>query len=65
MLDKIVYILKSIFTRKKKTIKRVVSDYEYNDDRKIREDETNRILEKISKSGIGSLKKKEKKFLGI
>lgn len=65
MLDKIVHILKSIFAGKKTTAKRVFSDYEYNDMRKIKEDETNRILDKISKRGIGSLTKKEKKFLGI
>jgi hypothetical protein len=65
MINKIIYFFKSIFGIRYEKIKRVVSDDDYNDLRKIKEDETNRILEKISKSGIGSLTKKEKKFLGI
>jgi hypothetical protein len=60
----ILNMFKSFFIRDKKLRGRVVSDYEYNDLRKMKEDETNRILEKISKKGVASLTEKEKKFLG-
>jgi membrane associated rhomboid family serine protease len=42
---------------------RMMTDEEYNADAKTRQDETNRILDKISKSGYESLSKKEKDFL--
>ncbi len=38
-------------------------DYEYNDLKKKREDELDRILEKIQKHGIETLSKEEKAFL--
>lgn len=63
VLSKVLAILSSFFVRKKRR-GRVVSDYEYNDLRKIKEDETNRILDKISKKGLDSLTEKEKNFLG-
>ena len=42
---------------------RKMTDEEYNENAKLRQDETNRILDKISKSGYDSLSKKEKDFL--
>lgn len=38
-------------------------DYDYNDLKKKREDELDRILEKIQKHGIETLSKEEKAFL--
>lgn len=56
--------LKNIFkTKTTKVKKRYISDYEYNDLRKLREDKMNSILEKISKRGFDSLSESEKKFL--
>lgn len=42
---------------------RQMTDEEYNENAKARQDEINRILDKISKSGYESLSKKEKDFL--
>jgi len=42
---------------------RKMTDEEYNENAKARQDETNRILDKISKSGYESLNKREKDFL--
>lgn len=42
---------------------RKMTDEEYNENAKVRQKETDRILEKISKSGYESLNKKEKDFL--
>lgn len=43
--------------------KRLIDDYEFNSIRKEKEDELNRILEKISEKGMKSLTKKEQQFL--
>ena len=43
--------------------KRLIDDYEYNSIRKEKEDELNRILDKISEKGMKSLTKKEQQFL--
>ncbi len=61
----------NLFRRKKRpklTVKkgrdvRKMTDEEYNADAKARQDEINRILDKIGKSGYDSLSKKEKDFL--
>lgn len=61
----------NLFRRKKRpklTVKhgrdvRQMTDDEYNANAKLRQDEMNRILDKISKSGYESLSKKEKDFL--
>ena len=42
---------------------RRMTDEEYNEDKKRRQEQTDRILDKISKSGYESLTKKEKDFL--
>ena len=46
-----------------KVRKRFISDDEFNDMRKKREDKMNSILEKISKKGYDSLSQHEKNFL--
>jgi hypothetical protein len=43
--------------------KRLIDDYEYNSIRKEKEDELNRILDKISEKGMKSLTKQEQQFL--
>lgn len=43
--------------------KRFIDDYEFNSIRKEKEDELNRILEKISEKGMKSLTKEEQQFL--
>ena len=48
---------------KTKVEKRFIDDYEYNSIRKEKEDELNRILDKISEKGMKSLTKQEQKFL--
>jgi len=53
--------IKKLFTKPSK--KRLIDDYEFNSIRKEKEDELNRILDKISEKGIKSLTKKEKDFL--
>jgi len=61
----------NLFRRKKRpklTVKhgrdvRTMSDEEYNANAKLRQDQMNQILDKISKSGYESLSKKEKDFL--
>jgi Txe/YoeB family toxin of Txe-Axe toxin-antitoxin module len=58
--------LKKLFSKDSNQVrieKRVISDYEFNDMRKKREDKMNSILEKISKKGYDSLSKHEKIFL--
>ncbi len=58
--------LKKLFSRKSKikvVHKRSVSDEEYNLKRKIRQEEIDEILDKISSSGYESLTKKEKEIL--
>ncbi len=56
--------LKSLFkSNNKKVRKRFISDDEFNDLRKKREDKMNSILEKISKKGYDSLSQHEKNFL--
>jgi hypothetical protein len=52
---------KKIF--KTKVEKRFIDDYEYNSIRKEKEDELNRILDKISEKGMKSLTKQEQQFL--
>ena len=67
----IVYFFKRLFGAKQsrlkviknKTGKNYKTDEEYNADAKIRQEEINRILDKISKSGYDSLSKREKDFL--
>lgn len=48
---------------KTKVEKRFIDDYEYNSIRKEKEDELNRILDKISEKGMKSLTKQEQQFL--
>lgn len=48
---------------KKNVEKRLIDDYEFNSIRKEKEDELNRILDKISEKGMKSLTKKEQEFL--
>jgi len=48
---------------KRKVEKRFIDDYEFNSIRKEKEDELNRILEKISEKGMKSLTKQEQQFL--
>lgn len=48
---------------KTKVEKRLIDDYEFNSIRKEKEDELNRILDKISEKGMKSLTKKEQQFL--
>ncbi len=56
--------LKNLFKSKPiKVKKRFISDDEFNDMRKKREDKMNSILEKISKKGYDSLSQHEKNFL--
>ena len=43
--------------------KRFIDDYEFNSIRKEKEDELDRILDKISEKGMKSLTKKEQQFL--
>lgn len=43
--------------------KRFIDDYEFNSIRKEKEDELNRILDKISEKGMKGLTKKEQQFL--
>lgn len=64
--NNLVFRLKKIFNRKSKikvVHKRSVSDEEYNLKRKIRQEEIDEILDKISSSGYESLTKKEKEIL--
>ncbi len=63
MLNRIASILRGLFAKAEKPGRRVVSDEEFNEARKAMEDEANRILDKVSKRGAGSLSEKEKKFL--
>ena len=61
---KILKWFKSLFKSKPIEVrKRVISDDEFNDMRKKREDKLNSILEKISKKGYDSLSQHEKNFL--
>lgn len=53
---------KNLF-KSKPVEKRFVDDYEFNSIRKEKEDELNRILDKISEKGMKSLTKKEQQFL--
>ena len=48
---------------KRKIEKRFIDDYEFNSIRKEKEDELNRILDKISEKGMKSLTKQEQQFL--
>jgi hypothetical protein len=64
MVTKIVNLFKGLLKSKPKEIKRrFISDDEFNDMRKKREDKMNSILEKISKKGYDSLSQHEKNFL--
>jgi hypothetical protein len=53
---------KNLF-KSKPVEKRLIDDYEYNSLRKEKEDELNRILDKISEKGMKSLTKQEQQFL--
>ena len=56
--------LKKLFKSKpNKVKKRFISDDEFNDMRKGREDKLNSILDRISKEGYDSLSQHEKNFL--
>ncbi|MGE0637031.1 MAG: rhomboid family intramembrane serine protease [Bacteroidia bacterium] len=64
--NNLTFRLKKIFNRKSKikvVHKRSISDEEYNLKRKIRQEEIDEILDKISSSGYESLTKKEKEIL--
>ena len=61
---KILKWLKNLFKSKPIEVrKRVISDDEFNDMRKRREDKLNSILDRISKEGYDSLSQHEKNFL--
>ena len=61
---KILKWFKSLFKSKPIEVrKRVISDDEFNDMRKKREDKLNSILDRISKEGYDSLSQHEKNFL--
>jgi hypothetical protein len=62
MVVKIVNWFKGLF-ESKPVRKRVISDDEFNEMRKKKEDKMNSILEKISKGGYESLSQHEKNFL--
>lgn len=53
--------IKSLFSKKVK--KRFITDDEFNDMKKKREEKMNGILDKISKNGYESLSQHEKNFL--
>ena len=60
----IINWIKNLFNSKPiKVKKRIISDDEFNDMKKRREDKMNFILEKISKKGFDSLSESEKNFL--
>jgi hypothetical protein len=66
MFMSILKWIKSLFKSKSETKqirKRVISDDEFNDMRKRREDKLNSILDRISKEGYDSLSQHEKNFL--
>ena len=66
-LQKIIEDLKLTFKGKKKTknteFSKVKTDEEYNYERKLKQEKTDVILDKIAKSGYESLSKSEKDFL--
>jgi hypothetical protein len=66
-LQKIIEDFKHTFKGKKKTKKtefsKVKTDEEYNYERKLKQEKTDVILDKIAKSGYESLSKSEKDFL--
>jgi membrane associated rhomboid family serine protease len=64
--SRFLYKLKNIFKRKPKmrvTYQRPMSDYDFNAAKAQRQQETDRILDKIAKGGYDSLSKEEKEFL--
>jgi len=61
ILRKLIQLLPKFGNKNKK--KRFINDCEFNSLKKSKEDEINRILEKINKYGIKSLSKKELDFL--
>ena len=65
--DFIIEDFKLTFKGKKKTknteFSKVKTDEEYNYERKLRQEKTDVILDKIAKSGYESLSKSEKDFL--
>lgn len=48
-----------LFSKRKKKKKRFIDDWELNSIKKSKEDEINRILDKLNKSGIRSLTESE------
>ena len=66
-LQKIIEDFKLTFKGKKKTknteFSKVKTDEEYNYERKLKQEKTDVILDKIAKSGYESLSKSEKDFL--
>jgi hypothetical protein len=64
MVAKIIKWFKGLFKSKPvKVKKRFISDDEFNDMKKKREDKLNSILDRISKEGYDSLSQHEKNFL--
>ena len=63
LIDKIPNIFKSDNNMKVTYKKPPRDDYEYNRQQNVKQDEINRILDKIAKSGYESLTKKEKEIL--
>jgi hypothetical protein len=61
ILRKLIHLLPKFGNKNKK--KRFIDDWEFNSLKKSKEDEMNRILEKINKYGIKSLSKTELDFL--
>jgi hypothetical protein len=65
-IDKLLDFVRHFFRKKsnrKVSERKVKTDEEYNFEKKNKQDQTDRILDKISKSGYDSLSKKEKDFL--
>ena len=55
--------MKNISKRKKASDRKVKTDEEYSFEKTKKQEKTDRILDKISKSGYDSLNKEEKDFL--
>jgi hypothetical protein len=62
ILRKLIQLLPKLGSKKNRS-RRFIDDWEYNSIKKSKQDEIDRILDKISKSGTKSLSKKELDFL--
>jgi Ca2+-binding EF-hand superfamily protein len=59
VLNKVLNKVLKLFSKRKKKKKRFIDDWELNSIKKSKEDEINRILDKLNKSGINSLTESE------